>query len=64
LFIDEVFMKDGELFARFMTDTGRSWEWKLFPLGGNEFGVKRWYSVVFKFEEGTISYGGYTCKKL
>ena len=64
LFIDEVFMKDGELFARFMTDTGRSWEWKLFPLGGNEFGVKRWYSVVFKFEEGMISYGGYTCKKL
>jgi hypothetical protein len=47
-----------------MTDTGRSWEWKLFPLGGNEFGVKRWYSVVFKFEEGMISYGGYTCKKL
>ena len=62
--IDEVYLKDGELFARFMTDTGRSWEWKLFPLGGNEFGVKRWYSVVFKFEEGTISYGGYTCKKL
>ena len=64
LFIDEVFMKDGELFARFVTDMGRTWDWKLFPLGGNEFGVKRWYSVVFKFEEGRISYGGYTCKKL
>ena len=57
------FIKDGELFARFMTDTGRSWDWKLFPLGVNEFGVKRWYSVVFKFEDGRISYGGYTCKK-
>ena len=64
LFIDEVFMKDGELFARFMTDTRRSWDWKLFPLGENEFGVKRWHSVTFKFEEGRISYGGYTCKKL
>ena len=63
LFVDEVFMRDGELFARFVTDMGRAWEWKLFPLGGNEFGVKQWYSVVFKFEEGRISYGGYTCKK-
>lgn len=64
LFVDEVFLKDGGLFARFMTDTGRSWDWKLFPLGANEFGVKRWYSVTFKFEDGSISYGGYTLKKL
>ena len=63
-FIDAVFMKEGELFARFMTDTGRAWDWKLFPLGGNKFGVKRWYSVEIEFEKGSISYDGYTCKKL
>lgn len=64
LFVDEVFMMDGELFAKFGTDTGRAWDWKLFPLGGNEFAVKPWYSVVFEFGDGCINYGGYTCKKL
>ena len=57
-------MKNSELFARFGTDTGISWDWRLFPLGANEFGVKRWWSVVFEFGDGSISYGGYTCKKL
>ena len=64
LFVDEVFMRDGELFAKLMTDSGRTWDWKLYPLGGNEFGVKLWYSVVFEFGEGSLSYGGYTCRKL
>ena len=46
-----------------MTDAGRTFEWRLYPLGGNEFGIKQ-YSVVFRFGEGLIEYGGYTCKKL
>ena len=57
-------MKDGELYARAIDEDGDDLEFMLYPIGENEFGVKRWYSVVFKFEEGTISYGGYTCKKL
>ena len=62
--IDEVYLKDGELYARAIDEDGDDLEFMLYPIGENEFGVKRWYSVVFKFEEGMISYGGYTCKKL
>ena len=62
LFVDEVFMKDNELFVKLMTDNGRTWDWKLYPLGGNEFGIKR-YSFMFQFDDGSLTYGGYTCKK-
>ena len=47
-----------------MTDMGSTREWKLFPLGANELGVKRRYSVTFEFGEGTLSCGGHTRKKL
>ena len=61
-FVDEVFMKDGELFVRLAEKCG-TWDTKLYPLGENEFGIK-WYSLVFRFGDGSLSYGGYTCKKL
>ncbi len=62
LYIDEVFMQEDEFFARFMMAGGHSWEWKLYPLGGNEFGVKR-YSFKLAFGDGCLIYGGATCKK-
>ena len=62
LFVDQVFMRDGELFAR-LIEKSRAWEAKLYPLGGNEFGIKR-YSLAFKFGDGSLCYGGYTCKML
>ena len=63
LYVDEVLLRECELFLRLRKDSGRSMDRKLYPLGGNEFGVKR-YPVVFKFEDGTLSYGGYNCKKM
>ena len=54
-------MRGGELFARLMEE-GCPWETKFYPLGGNEFGIKR-YSLVFRFGDGSLSYGGNSCRK-
>ena len=62
LYVDEVFMRGGELYVRLIEDCG-AWEAKLYPLGDNKFGIKR-YSPVFEFGDGCLIYGGYTCKKL
>ena len=61
-FVEEVFMRDGTLFAKFILGS-RTEESKLYPLGEREFGVKR-YSIVFKFGDGSICYDGHTCQKL
>lgn len=55
-------MEDGELSARFRTENGRARVWELFPLGGNEFGIKR-YSFKLVFGDGCLTCGGETCKK-
>ena len=63
LIADEVLMRNGELFVRLILNAGLKEEWKLYPLGENEFGVKR-FSFTLQFGEGTLSYRGHTCKKL
>ncbi|MBQ6234437.1 MAG: hypothetical protein IJK54_00815, partial [Clostridia bacterium] len=61
LYVDEVFMRGGELYVRLIEDCG-AWEVKLYPLGDNKFGIKR-FSPVFEFGDDCLIYGGYTCKK-
>ncbi|MBR3487624.1 MAG: hypothetical protein IKH31_08680, partial [Clostridia bacterium] len=60
--IDEVFMKDGELYARVIDDDGDDLEFMLYPIGENEFGRKRGM-IKLTFGEGCLTYGGNTCKK-
>lgn len=60
--IDEVCMKDGELYANAVID-GDETEFRLYPTGENEFGRKRGMLKV-TFGEGSISYSGHTMKKL
>ncbi len=61
--IDEVFMKDGELYARVIDDDGDDLEFMLYPIGENEFGRKRGM-IKLTFGEDSITYGGNTCKKI
>ena len=62
--IDEVFMKDGELFVKIIDEEDdEEFECRLYPLGENEFGRKRGM-LKLKIGEGCLEYGGNTCKKL
>ena len=61
--IDEVYMKDGNLWAKAIDDDGDPLEFKLYPLGENEFGRKGGMLKV-TFSEGCYTIGDITCKKL
>ena len=61
--VDEVFMKDGELWANAVDDEGDSLTFRLYPIGENEFGRKRGM-LRLKFGEGCLMFDQYTCKKL
>ncbi len=63
LTIDEVCMKDGELWAKAIDDDGDDFEFKLYPIGDDEFGRKGGM-IKMKFGEGAVEYSGLTCKKL
>lgn len=61
--VDEVFMKDGELHAKAIDDDGDPLEFRLYPLGENEFGRKgRMFKLTFG--DGCVMYDDFTCKKM
>ena len=60
--IDEVFMKDGELYANAVIE-GDEETFRLYPLSENEFGRKGGF-LKLTFAEGCIKYDENTCKKL
>ncbi len=60
--IDEVFLKDGDLYANVEID-GDPETVRLYPIGENEFGRKRGF-LKLKFADGSLSYDEHTCKKL
>ena len=60
--IDEVFLKDGDLYANVEID-GDPEAVRLYPIGENEFGRKRGF-LKLKFADGSLSYDDHTCKKL
>lgn len=60
--IDEVYLKDGELYAKAIDDDGDNLEFMLYPLGENEFGRKRGM-IKLTFGEDCVTYRENTCKK-
>ena len=60
--VDEVFMKDGKLYARFLDDDGESIS-QLYPIGKKAFGRKGGFSKIV-FGKNCLTVGGNTCKKI
>ena len=61
--IDEVYMKEGELYAKAIDEDGGGLEYRLYPIGENEFGRKGGM-IKLTFGEGGVTYRENTCKKL
>ena len=61
--VDEVWMKEGELYAKAIDDDGDEMEFKLYPIGENEFGRKGGM-LKLKFGDGCLMFDDITCKKL
>ncbi|MCR5610326.1 MAG: beta-lactamase family protein [Clostridiales bacterium] len=62
--IDEVFMKDGELFVKIIDEEDDDeFECRLYPIGENEFGRKGGF-VRLTFGDGSVTYSENTLKKL
>ncbi|MBR5679416.1 MAG: beta-lactamase family protein, partial [Clostridia bacterium] len=61
--VEEVIMRDGELFAKAIDDDGDALEFRLYPIGENEFGRKGGM-LDLKFGDGCLTYADVTCKKL
>ena len=63
LIIDEVYRKDGDLWVKAIDDDGDPLEFKLYPIGPDEFGRKGGMLKV-KFGENCYTMDDITCKKL
>ena len=61
--IDEVFMKDGGLYANAAAEDYGGFTFRLYPTGENEFGRKGGM-LKLTFGNGCVTYAGFTCKKL
>ncbi|MBR3381981.1 MAG: beta-lactamase family protein [Clostridia bacterium] len=61
--IDEVWMQDGELYARSIDEDGDEMSFRLYPIGENEFGRKDGM-LKLTFGDGCVMYDDFTCKKL
>ena len=61
--VDEVFLKDGDLHAKAIDEDGDEMEFRLYPIGEDEFGRKGGM-LKLKFGDGCAMYDDLTCKKL
>ena len=61
--VDEIFMQGGELWAKAIDDDGDELEFRLYPIGENEFGRKGGM-LKLKFGDGCLMFGDFTYKKL
>ena len=61
--LDEVWMRDGALYARAIDEDGDGMEFRLYPLGENEFGRKGGM-LKLTFGEDCAMYDEFSCKKL
>ena len=50
---DEVYLQDGDLYVKWMRGHGAGFRWKLYPLGDNEFGIKK-FDFTIRFGEGQL----------
>ena len=63
LILDEVFIKDGELYAGAIDEDGDEMTFRLYPIGEEEFGRKGGM-LELKFGDGCVTYSGFSCRKL
>ena len=61
--INEVFMKDGELYADAVSEEYGEFTFRLYPLGENQCGRKGGM-LKLTFGDGCLMFDGHTCKKL
>ena len=61
--VDEVFMRDGELYASALDEDGDSLSFRLYPVGEDEFGRKGGM-LDLKFGEGCLMFDDHVCRKL
>ena len=61
--VDEVFLQDGELYAKAIDEDDYMMSFRLYPIGENEFGRKGGM-LKLRFGEGCLMYDEFTCKKL
>ena len=61
--VDEVFLKDGELWANAIDDEGDALTFCLYPIGENELNRKRGL-LRLTFGKGSLVFDDYTCRKL
>lgn len=60
---DEVYLRDGDLYVKWMRGHGAGFHWKLYPLGDNEFGIKK-FDFTIRFGEGQLTCFDEVYKKL
>jgi len=60
---DEVYMRDGDLFVKWMRGHGAGFDWKLYPLGDNEFAIKK-FGFTIRFGDGQLTCFDEVYKKL
>ena len=61
--VDEVFLRNDELYAKAIDEDGDEVEFMLYPIGENEFGRKGGM-LKLTFSDDCVAYGERTCKKL
>ena len=61
--VDEVFLKDGDLYAKVIDDDGDEYEYRLYPIGEDEFGRKGGM-VRIRFGENCLTIDDVTSRKL
>ena len=61
--VDEVWMQDGELYAKAIDEDGDEMRFRLYPIGENEFGRKGGM-LKLTFGDGCLMFDDFTCKKL
>ena len=61
--VDEIFMKDGELYANAIDEDEDEMTFRLYPIGEDEFGRKGGL-LKLKFGDGCLMMDDFTCKKL
>ena len=49
---EEVYLRDGDLYVKWMREHGAGFHWKLYLLGNNEFGVKKFEFTIRLAEDG------------
>ena len=61
--VDEVFLQDGELYAKAIDEDDYMMSFRLYPIGENEFGRKGGM-LKLSFGDSCLMYDDFTCKKL